>query len=397
MPTYEDLRAYFDTSDAMTQLARAASEIPIVHGFTLDVDPLWMLLYDIEDGVLPESERYRYEYLLDGRPFRDWWRLPLAFPEWPFQTPYQGYRRRDLKRDVSLWDAIPRPTKSGPVVMTIVYGPLKTPAKGTPEALEDGGDIVALRQLTALINGSLASARIEERPRARLAFAAGDEITTSAGDTGTYGGTLTNARKKQYGMTCAHVANTGNDIFDVSGKRIGAVIHHTKLHPLPAQTVCDPVVLPIPNPYPGNDPPVNMFDFALIELTKAPAASSLGGVAASLTPGQNVTLRGKSGTYKCKLGSLAISYAFTDGTSTYCFRDQIELRPQPVIPIGGALGHLVTPMPTQGDSGGWVLTDDATPLWAGVFFGEDGSRGYCSRASWAHDWAEKQVGGPLSV
>lgn len=71
MPTYEDLRAYFDASEAMTQLARAASEIPIVHGFTLDVDPLWMLLYDIEDGVLPEGERYRYEYLLDGRPFRD--------------------------------------------------------------------------------------------------------------------------------------------------------------------------------------------------------------------------------------------------------------------------------------------------------------------------------------
>ncbi|WP_112153099.1 hypothetical protein [Agrobacterium tumefaciens] len=397
MPTYEDLRAYFDASEAMTQLARAASEIPIVHGFTLDLDPLWVLLYDLEDGVLPENERHRYEYLLDGGLFRDWWKFHPAYPEWPFQTPYQGYRRRDLNGKVSLWNEIARPLRSGPVVLTIVYGPLKTPAKGAPEPPEDGGDSVALRQLVALIDRSPAAARIEERPRARLAYAAGDEINTSASKTGTYGGTLSNARKKQYGMTCAHVADTGDDIFDVSGKRIGTVIHHAKLHPLPAQTVCDPVVLPIPNPYPGNDPPVNMFDFSLIELTKAPAASSLGGVAASLTPGQNVTLRGKSGTYKCKLGSLAISYAFTDGTSTFCFRDQIELKPQPVIPIGGALGHLVTSMPMQGDSGGWVLTDDATPLWAGVFFGEDGSRGYCSRASWAHDWAEKQVGGSLSV
>ncbi|WCK05222.1 hypothetical protein [Agrobacterium tumefaciens] len=241
MPTYEDLRAYFDASEAMTRLAQAASEIPIVHGFTLDVDPLWMLLYDLEDGVLPDSERYRYEYLLDGRPFRDWWRLPLAFPEWPFQTPYQGYRRRDLKRDVSLWAAIPRPTKSGPVVMTIVYGPLKTPVKGAAAIGEDDGDIAALRQLTTLVNQSPAAARIEERPRARFAFAGGDEITTSAGETGTYGGTLTNAHNKKYGMTCAHVADTGDDIFDVSGKRIGTVIHHTKLHPLPAQTVCDPV------------------------------------------------------------------------------------------------------------------------------------------------------------
>lgn len=397
MPTYEDLRAYFDASEAMTQLARGASEIPIVHGFTLDVDPVWMLLYDLEDDVVPESERYWYEYLLTRRPLHDWLAGPSTFPNWPIQLPYQGYRRRDLNRKVSLWNAIPGPVRNGPVMMTIVYGPLRTPVKGTRAAEEGSGDIAALRQLTALVNRSPAAARIEERPRARLAFATGDEITTSAGETGTYGGTLTDQYNKKYGMTCAHVAKTGDDIFDVSGQRIGTARHHTKLHALPAQTVCDPVALPMPNPYPGNSGSVNMFDFSLIELTAAPAASSLGGVAASLTTGQNVTLRGKSGAYKCKLGSLAISYAFTDGSSTYCFRDQIELKPQPVIPIGGALGHLVTPMPTQGDSGGWVLTDDATPLWAGVFFGEDGSRGYCSRASWAHDWAENQVGGSLSV
>lgn len=397
MPTYEDLRAYFDASEAMTQLAREASEIPIVHGFTLDVDPLWMLLYDMEDSVVPDSERYLYDYFLDHHPWHEWWRLPFDFPNSAIQPPYQGYRRRELKREISRWNKIPSSIRSGPVVLTIVHGPLKTPLKGAPDPGEDGGDIVSLRQLTALIDKSPAPVRIEERPRARLAFASGDEITTSAGASGTYGGTLTDPYNNKYGMTCAHVATTGDNIFDAMGYQIGTVKHHTQLCVLPAQTVCDPVVLPTPKPYPGNSGSVNMFDFSLIELTATPVTSSLGGVAASLTPGQNVTLRGKSGTYKCKLGSLAISYAFTDGTSTYCFRDQIELRPQPVIPIGGALGHLFTPMPTQGDSGGWVLTDDATPLWAGVFFGEDGSRGYCSRASWAHAWAEKEVGNTLSV
>lgn len=397
MPTYEELRGYFDASEAMTQLARQASEIPIVHGFTLDVDPVWMLLYDLEDGVVPDNERYFYDYLLDQSPLHDRWGAPFSLPYWPLQLPYQGYRRRDLTRKVSLWNAIPHPEKSGPVMMTIVYGPLKTPVK-TPTTAEEDDNLAALRNLTTLINQSPAYARIQERPRARLAFAAGDEITTNAGASGTYGGTLTDSlSNKKYGMTCAHVAQSGDDIFDASGSRIGTAKYHTKLHPLPARTVCDPVALPMPTPYPGNDPPVNMFDFSLIELSAAPASSSLGGVAASLTPGQNVTLRGKSGVYKCKLGSLAISYAFTDGTSTYCFRDQIELRPQPSLPIGGALGHLVTPVPTQGDSGGWVLTDDAIPLWAGVFFGEDGSRGYCSRASWAHDWAENEVGNTLSV
>jgi len=53
-------------------------------------------------------------------------------------------------------------------------------------------------------------------------------------------------------------------------------------------------------------------------------------------------------------------------------------------------------VPTQGDSGGWVLTDDQPPRWAGLFFGEDGSRGFAIRASRVHDWAEKTVGQSLT-
>jgi hypothetical protein len=46
-------------------------------------------------------------------------------------------------------------------------------------------------------------------------------------------------------------------------------------------------------------------------------------------------------------------------------------------------------VPTPGDSGAWVLTDDQPPEWAGVFFGEDGKRGFCLRARWVHEWAQK--------
>ncbi|KEQ08275.1 hypothetical protein GV67_00040 [Pseudorhizobium pelagicum] len=116
-----------------------------------------------------------------------------------------------------------------------------------------------------------------------------------------------------------------------------------------------------------------------------------------LTIGQDVTIDGAAGRTRCKLGALAISYAFSKGGTDYCFRDAIELKPQPRLPIGGALGHLTAAMPTQGDSGAWVLTCDATPVWAGVFFGEDGMRGFAIRSAWAHAWAEQVTGTTLRV
>jgi hypothetical protein len=77
-----------------------------------------------------------------------------------------------------------------------------------------------------------------------------------------------------------------------------------------------------------------------------------------------------------------LSYAFLGGGQKFCFLDVIELTPQPT----GLLGR--TLVPTLGDSGAWVLTDDQPPDWAGLFFGQDGKRGFAIRAKWVHEWAQ---------
>lgn len=396
MPTYEDLRAYFNESDALKRVVREASEVPIVTGFTIDVHPMWMFLYDYEEGMkVIHGTGFPAEAWID-RFIRY---FPVS-PVWQFpdllMSAYQGYRRRDLKRQVVLWREFSRrygnKLARSPIVLTVVHKPVRTPVSDEP----NNDDADRLR-LIAMANASPALVQVEERPQATLAFAPGDGFTTNQGRSGTFGGTLTDTMGSKYGMSCAHVAETGDTITDSAGLYLGTCSHHTKLYTLGAGLVCDPVSLPMPNPNPGNGPSVNMLDLSLIDLTAAPApARTLSGVAQSLTIGQDVEVDGAITKARCRLGSLAISYAFTQGVSSYCFRDTIELKPRPRFGVGGGLGTVFSTLPTHGDSGAWVLTQDALPAWAGVFFAEDGQRGYCIRAKWAHNWAENRLGA-LSV
>ena len=140
-----------------------------------------------------------------------------------------------------------------------------------------------------------------------------------------------------------------------------------------------------------------MLDFSLLKLNTKPKPNNLSGVATSLSYGQDVVVLGSKNKTTCKLGSLALSHSFLHGNKNFCFRDVIELQPVSTLPVGGKLGRLIASPPVQGDSGAWVVTTDANPAWGGVFFAEDGYRGFCIRATWAHKWAEASVGGQLSV
>ena len=100
MPTYEDLRSYFDGSDTLQGVTRQAAQVPIVTGFTIDVHPLWALLYDFEEGLFgPDisGDAWVYRFLRDI-PLSPMW----SFTDWPVPI-FQGYRRRDLKRKVARW------------------------------------------------------------------------------------------------------------------------------------------------------------------------------------------------------------------------------------------------------------------------------------------------------
>lgn len=406
MPTYDDLRNYFEQSGQLQEAVRATVEIPIVSGFTLKVDPLWCLLYDIENDLIgwhsvlgrwPRDIHHLVDDLMHFPPER--WRVRLFDALTDLMTNrFQGYRRRDLYRPVKLWDELASSwgvRQRSPVNLTVVHRPLRSPTKEIPGT----SDQEQLQRLVQAIAQSQTSVRIEERPPARLALAPGDAIQVGNNSSGTLGGVLDDlANGKSYGMTCAHVAATGNTVSDGAGTIIGTCTADTVRVTLRVATVCDPINLAVPNPSPGNGPDINMLDCALIELTSTVTRPKLGGIATTLTPGQNVTLQGAStGKSHHKLGSLCLSYSFNQSGQDFCFRDTIELLPQPWGPFGGALGQMMTKIPSQGDSGAWVLTADHPPDWAGIFFGEDGQRGFLIRSSWAHEWSENAVGSSLTL
>lgn len=276
--------------------------------------------------------------------------------------------------------------------MTIVHRPVLPPLLG--RRTTDSDDEAQVRSLVKIASESDGLVRIEERPPARFAFTAGDKIQAGSRRLGTLGGVLKSASGSQaYGLTCAHVAVQGDQVYDASGKLIGLCTADTNPIALKVGLVCDPVNLKAPSPSPGNGPDLNMLDAALVDLNAPIQQPTLAGVAQSLSQGQNVTLTGAAtGVTHHKLGSLCLSYCFHQGISDFCFRDTIEIWPVSWSPFGGRVGQVMSKVPAQGDSGGWVLIDGQPPVWAGVFFGEDGYRGFAIRASWIHAWAEKSTG-----
>jgi hypothetical protein len=378
--TYEDIRNYFQRSELLRRAARSAAPFPIVTGFTLDIDPLWSHLYDVKNNLVDLDQSPLWTS--DPRFFLSNWRSGAL----PVLPPDRGYRRRDLNQEVSQWknetEAFRKNTNRErlPVVLTIVHRPLRAPRRDeSPEQ----DDTSVLQQLIRATREVPVLIRIEERPQAQLAFSSGDKISVSPTKAGTLGGILVDQAGNSYGITCSHVARTNDVIRDANGNQIGVCAADTPGVPLASNMVCDPVNLIVPNPSPGNGPHLNMLDCALIKMSSAVTRPAIAGVAQGLTPGQSVVLTGAvTGTTKHWLGSLCLSYAFHDGGRVLCFRDAIELIPQPRWIFGRGR------VPTQGDSGGWVLTADQPPDWAGLFFGEDGKRGFAIRAKWVHDWAE---------
>jgi len=402
MPSYEDLRTYFQQSADLLDVAKSASSVPIVSGFVLDVNPLWSFMYDVENNLALPPQGYWFISWSNLLQFPDfilnfYENIHDDIPAW-MRTRYQGYRQRNLYSKVKMWEDalshIKLTKRFLPVTMTIVHRPLRAPEEAGAKA----DDQEQLIQLVRLLTESPIAVRVEERPPARLAHTGGYGISVAGGKSGTLGGVVRDlVNGKSYGLTCDHVVGSGKAIHDASGAPIGKCTASTVRVPLRSATVCDPVNLIIPNPFPSNGPDVNTLDCALVELSASTPTLQVVGVAKGLSPGQDVVLHGAATqTTRYKLGSLCLSYTFKDSTQDFCFRDTIELLPQPRGPFGGALGYMTAVVPTQGDSGGWVLTDDQPPIWAGLFFGEDGSRGFAIRASWVHDWAEKTIGQSLT-
>jgi hypothetical protein len=305
----------------------------------------------------------------------------------PLQPPDRGYRRRDLNQVVPSWQELADRYKKEtqrtrlPVILTVVHRPLR--ARPTPGTTED--DTYWLQQLVTNTREAGVLLRIEERPIAAFTLASGDPIDARPTNVGTLGGVLDDENgSASYGITCSHVAQKHDPLYDKNRNQIGVCLADTNRVPLGDNLVCDPVVLRAPTPSPGNGPDVNMLDCALIKLNSTVQRPTIGGVAKALSPGQTVLMTGTTtGKTKHWLGSLCLSYIIGTGTHTFCFRDTIEMVPQPRGLFCGAAA------PVGGDSGAWLLTDNQPPDWAGVCIGSDGKRGFAVRSTWVHEWAER--------
>ncbi len=215
MASYDDIRVYFDESRLLRDAAEKAAGIPIVTGFALDLDSLWLLLYDQQYGQLdfsPDpswSSDHRYD---ENSAFS----APGGFR--PF-----GYRRRNLFAAVDIWEKLAGEYQSAtgrkrlPVVMTIIHRPLQAKS-GQPH-----DDADQLQELVRITQEAGVALRIEERPRARLSLASGGNIAVGTNKSGTLGGVLDdNASVVSYGVTCSHVAQKNDPVYD-GGIQIGCV------------------------------------------------------------------------------------------------------------------------------------------------------------------------------
>ena len=408
MPTYDDLRSYFDESQQLQEIAKNASYIPIVGGFTLGVSPLWALAYDMEEGLssLTRDGWHRLaNYYEHGIHYDlNYGASDVDFEIWVAGGLYLGFHRRDLNRKVKLWDGFRSELSSKsmsplPVTLTIIHYPLRG-----PRVAADDSDVNAthlLQKLIDIVRDGRGAVRLDERSPARMVLQSGEKIFSDAGAMGTLGGVLMDVRNDvAYGVTCAHVARSGDLITDRKKNLIGRCVADTGAVILRKSLSCDPVGLRMPSPAPGNGPDLNMLDCALVKLERSSPVRqcAVWGISSQLTQGQGVELHGGStGVTPHSLGSLCLSYQFSDGVGSYCFRDVIELRPRPRGPLGGPIARLMATVPRPGDSGGWVLTNSQSRDWAGMCFATDGTRGFAIRASWVHQWAELAVQATLRV
>src|SRR5258708_21149966 len=162
MANYEDIRNFFDQSDELQRVVRLVASIPIVSGFTLDIDSSWIIAFDRAKYLLNVPEPLRTEYELDGR---------------FFSNRVVGYRRRDLNAKVPEWERYAEGLREqyGKKLLPIVLSVIHRPLRASDEKETD--DMGWLQRLVRTVRDASVAVRIEERPRARLAFASGDEIT----------------------------------------------------------------------------------------------------------------------------------------------------------------------------------------------------------------------------
>lgn len=223
----------------------------------------------------------------------------------------------------------------------------------------------------------------------------GVSIGVNSTDAGTMGGIVTDHNGKYFGLTCAHVAQTGNSVdqparTDNAGSTVGAAV----LHSLPA-------------PFPSHARKIEVdqrlysskVDAALVELSSGGASPKLevfkmGKVTdliaiVDIEQDEELELTGRSSDWqKVRRSSVSPFYNVKNRSTgdEYCFEDALIIRE----PTGG-------PAVRPGDSGSWICKEVGTDYHlAAMVVGGDKQLGIAIASYQLKEWWEG-AGFKLSV
>jgi hypothetical protein len=385
----------FDGFGERTEVRRVvdiAMESDAVQGVVFELDPSWLAAWRIKESFDPRRSKLLLERWWPG----PWpgrylsWRdrleqlglsphwVPSSVPtaadieKWrpPYWEEYQG----------ETWGSI----FDSPVIIKIcLIPPLSEREREIPQFENENLNIV-----------------YETRPRAQL-FAGstklhnpligGVSIGVEADDFGTLGGLLRDNQGDIYGVTCAHVAITGKDVFHPAraddarqAKPIGTVAFHEGLKVCPQNSPCS---------WRATGNYVNDLDVALIKIDSGVQSRhevfKIGAITGmrpgeKLVQGMAVELTGRSAGHKTTLqfGGNGKYYKIPDGKGgEYCVRNIIELK-EPSF-----YRNLFTSPVDEGDSGAWVCASGAVGAdWCAMVIGGDRFTGFAIESETIEQW-----------
>jgi len=224
-----------------------------------------------------------------------------------------------------------------------------------------------------------ASIEINDRKPTIGAYMSGGEAILGS-KLGTVGGYLTNGQD-YFGVSCAHVAAKGDDVFDGTKKLLGACVASSKLTPLPINQLCNTHCVTNTE-----------MDACLFKTTSIPVQSGLT-TSSNYGSGQMVEMigaqSGRPNPYY--IGSLGLYHLVDIDGADYCFKNLYSIRPNSFLNrnnILSGLSHRVR----LGDSGGWI-TDVNQQEWLGMVIAKDGTEGFALDATAVFDWCENKISG----
>ncbi|MCA9803863.1 MAG: hypothetical protein KC777_17955 [Cyanobacteria bacterium HKST-UBA02] len=360
-----ELEKYIEELPGLTSFIDTAMERSLVQGVVLDVNPLWLRIYQIEQTGL-SSEMLRSPY-----------RYPLLALDNILIEPFDS--TVDLTVDIEGKNALTEMLQfhfekdfsdsSSKFIVKIVTRPLRR------------RDMEEQRRLLELVRSASFPAIMEARSPGKMAIDGGDACE-SGGKNGTIGGFLRDQHGTIYAATCGHVASVGSMITR-KGKVIGTCTYSNAPDPMPEGETCN-----------SHCTVTNKLDFALIELNTGMFRNRVSGIADEVGCRESVFFKGAaSGSNAYMVGGILLRYC--PGNSNVCFENLIEIRPRISSSINPIIGRALAKVPIIGDSGGWVET--TSNEWCGVLVAVDDTFGYAQSAKAVIEEAQDEFDLELAV